>query len=345
MLKQWEIPVVFNAQSAAVEIIKYGVDLMRANLPGSQVLFSNDGTLDNTSEMTLNGVSRAVCANRIQERGKIEGIGSRRFGRDEPGAFVAAVKSLIACPPNGTSNTATDELVRKYPLVFDRLIQQGPGSADFGMERGDGYQNNSFQIKRYPEEFINDESDPSYHKYGVLTYFGEANELFTEKFLYEDILLKKYSFPGFKFAPVVANFSQKSQVWAVSLPDVVWDKDKLNDSANYTFAVGIIEQAKVPNGVVNITTDDHWVYPGTVRRTVINRAEKLFIYTNGTGLNVAQNLGGRAPHDSFNPFNILKGRAGKFGADSNDLYGAMAFRALDRQAFIYITKFFSALKK
>ncbi len=319
---------------------------MRATLPGSPVLISNDGTLDNTSEMTLNGVARAVCANRLQDKGAIRGLGSRPFGRDEPGAFVSAVRSLIACPPSGTSNTATDELVRKYPQLFERLIQRGAGATDFGMEKGDGYQHNSFKTMRYPEEFINDESDPSYHKYGVLTYFGEENiaKGFNEKFLYEDVLLKRYSFPGYKIAPVAANFMGKSKVWAVGLPTALLNKDNLNDPNNYTFGVGIIEQEKVPNGVVNITTEDHWVYPGTIRRTVINRNGKFFIYTNGTGLNIAQNLSGRVQRNSYSPFEFAKEGVGKIGAVSNDLYGAMAFRTLDHQAFVYTSKFLATQK-
>jgi hypothetical protein len=32
--------------------------------------------------------------------------------------------------------------------------------------------------------------------------------------------------------------------------------------------VGLIEQAEVPGGILNITTDLHGVYKGTIRRTV-----------------------------------------------------------------------------
>lgn len=96
------------------------------------------------------------------------------------------------------------------------------------------------------------------------------------------------------------------------------------------YKVGIIQQMMVPDGVLNMTTSAHDVYPGTIRRTVIERDGHLFIYTSGAGQNNFNNFG-KSPFfpDVRNAIQI----GGAFG---NDKYGPLAFKALDHQAFKYV---------
>ncbi|WP_153018973.1 hypothetical protein [Lysobacter capsici] len=75
------------------------------------------------------------------------------------------------------------------------------------------------------------------------------------------------------------------------------------------------------------------MYPGTIRRLIIEHKSHLFIYTSGVGINNFNNIAETGPNPT------VGGRfAQAFGGRSNDKYGALAFRALDREAFKYVQK-------
>jgi hypothetical protein len=266
--------------------------------------------------------------------------GTGKFGYDEPGRYVSNVREVVANPPTGTSNNAAHELSIKYARTLDDLAGRDPGTTIFGTESADIFKDNSFDITKFPEEFLNDSSNPTYHKYGVITYFGKVDESLgiTKEFLIKNVLESRYSFPGKGVTPVKANFTGESQVYAVNPGYAMWDSDSLSDPANYTYPIGIIQQAKVPDGVLNITTERHDVYPGTIRRTVIEKDGNLFLFTSGAGENNFRNLGGdmNKPLSRLNPLAPIRDIAQLTAAHGNDKYGPMAFKALDQQAFKYV---------
>jgi hypothetical protein len=182
----------------------------------------------------------------------------------------------------------------------------------------------------------------TYHKYGVLTYLGPVDQSkgITQKFIVTEVLEGRYSYPGLGIAPVKANFTGPSSVYAVAPwnvgADVVTDSKNMDDPTKYSYRVGVIEQARVPDGVLNITTEDHDVYPGTIRRTVLEVEGQLFFFTSGAGINRYHNSGtGNIPF--VPPWVPLVRGGGQVGvAAANDIFGAQAFRTLDRQAVNYL---------
>jgi hypothetical protein len=248
---------------------------------------------------------------------------------DEEGAYVRSVRLAIANPPVGYSNTAaTADLIARYGDSFRYLVSQGIGTTIFGADRQDRFYDNSFSVTPYPEESINNAADRTYHRYGVLTYLGPVDQAngITKDFVVNDVLRGMYSFPGYEVTPVAANFSGRSNVYAVGPFSAWWSDAALDNPRNYTYQIGSIEQAPVPDGVVNITTTDHDVYPGTIRRTVIEVDGQLFMYTSGAGLNRFRNT-------SWAP-EFIQQR----GGSANDYWGPMAFRALDRQVVRHLNR-------
>jgi hypothetical protein len=279
-------------------------------------------------------------------QGRADANAGWRIG-DKPGAFVAQERDLIADPPSGTSNYATEELKTKYASKLRGLVAQGTGSTIFGDGHADGFINNDFGITPYPEEAKIRVSDPTRHKYGVLSYVGSVDEArgINLSFLENEVLVKRFSFPSRGILPVQANFSGKSDVYAVAPWSVLGRSDAsqeqtLANPANYDYKIGVIEQVKVPNGVVNITTEDHNVYPGTIRRTALEFEGQLFIYTSGAGVN-RMNNSGDGPGPLFIPLVGpaivgIRATAQNAAAKGNDQFGPMAFRTLDQQAFKFI---------
>jgi len=86
-----------------------------------------------------------------------------------------------------------------------------------------------------------------------------------------------------------------------------------------------------------MTTEDHSVYPGTIRRTVIEYNGNLFIYTSGAGENNFNNIGTPSTIDKVLPTIIpIRSLIEDTTALSNDILGPMAFQRLDQQAFQYV---------
>jgi hypothetical protein len=114
------------------------------------------------------------------------------------------------------------------------------------------------------------------------------------------------------------------------------DPTTLEDPKNYTYKIGFIEQMMVPDGVLNMTTIRHDVYPGTIRRTVLEFEGNLFIFTSGAGQNNFNNIGDPAKGSMYSLLDTVREitlRATSFG---NDKYGPIAFKALDHKAFQYV---------
>jgi hypothetical protein len=219
-------------------------------------------------------------------------------------------------------------------------VKQGPGSSTFGPDGAGDTTDNSFDITPFPEESVNDKNDSTYHKNGVLTYFGheDAAKGFTGGFL-EKVLTDGFSRPGPLLAPVPAEFKGRADAYAVDFLKALRDPKSLDDPKNYTFRVGAVEQVAVPGGVVNITTADHQVYRGTIHRVVLNVNGDLFVYTSGSGINKYNNES-LADEMKFGVVRLPPVLPNQFrryiSGVSNDIYGAMAFRQLDQQMFKYV---------
>lgn len=263
------------------------------------------------------------------------------LGRDKPGEFVRHQKLAVENSTAGSSSAIVAVLRAKNLQIFMNVVSKGIGTTEFGTSKADRFSNNNFDVN-FPEEKIYDTSSLTYHKYGVLTYLGpvDPSKGITKQFIVTDVLEGRYSFPGLGIAPVKANFKGHSSVYAVTPfsagADAVSSSKNLDDPTKYIYRVGVIEQARVPDGVLNITTEDHDVYPGTIRRAVLKVDGHLFMYTSGAGINRYHNSGtGLIPF--AHPW-VSAGRAGgQIGvAAANDMFGAQAFRTLDRQAVKYL---------
>ena len=255
---------------------------------------------------------------------------TRGVSRDPDGAFVAATaRELRGDTNNALALAATQRLVDTRPEVFASLARKGAGATSFGDAHEDTHDNNSFAGIKYPEENIINFKDPSAHRYGVLTYMGPVDKSkgITLDFLVNDVIRERTSYPGKRMADGKANFQGISHVYAVRIPmALALGETALNDPSYYTTRIGDIRQMEVPNGVLNVTTTDHMVYPGTIRRTGIEVNGGLYIYTSGAGINRLYNTD-LAPAELTNKL-----------AWGNDHYGAMAFRTLDQKAVQYINK-------
>lgn len=258
------------------------------------------------------------------------------WNADPPGAYVQSVRAALANPPAGTSNAAHDQLAFKYPHLLRQLRATGIGASTLGNARVDDFADNSFDIGRYPEESLDVTSTHTYHKYGALTYLGPTDPLhgITKESVVRNVLIDRYGYPAWMLSPVPANFQQPSVAYAVS-PVLAANPGNLAKADLYYTRIGVIEQVRVPDGVVNITTTDHTVYPGTTRRTIVEFEGGLFIYTTGSGVNRYNNSGqGRIP---FRPgLTLLRDTYQSGYAFGNDNYGPPAFQALDQQAVKYL---------
>ena len=266
---------------------------------------------------------------------------SANFGivRDKPGEYVKQVKDLLKSAPDSASTAVTVELVEKYGKDLKGLVKQGVGSSMTGSSKADGFANNSYDIRPYPEEALNNTSNLTYHKYGLITYLGPVDqELGIDKeFVRKEVLEKRYGFPGKNLEPAPANIGGNSVVFAVPVGNVI-PSSKLDNPNNYTYPIGVITQERVPDGIVNITTEKHDVYPGTIRRTVVEVDGHLFMYTSGAGENRYNNegLNVRQPAEGLAGQGFAQLVTRYAAAAGNDNYGPLAFRALDRQAVGYL---------
>ena len=170
------------------------------------------------------------------------------WNADPAGAYVAKVRAAIANPPPGTSNTADNDLAVKYPDVLRDLRAAGIGASTYGPEDVDDYASNSFSIRKYPEESLDDTSNHTYHKYGVLTYLGpvDASAGITKDWVVQNALMDRYSYPARDLQPAASNLGSPITAYAVA-PPLAPLPGNLANPARYDYVVGVIEQVKVPD--------------------------------------------------------------------------------------------------
>jgi hypothetical protein len=239
------------------------------------------------------------------------------------GAFVKEIKSVVEKAGTNLSNDAAAQVVAKYSQKLDQLIQAGPGSHTSGQDKGDGFSNNSLGNISLPETALwgkTLQKDETFHVYDGITLIGAADDKVTLSYVRDNLLRDAFSYPGFKMGPVSNAMQGGDRLVYVTKPDV----KSLSNPDTYLAPVGVIEQARVPGGVINITTETHGVYQGTVRRTAFEYKGHIFVHTHGVGINKA--------------FDTAKTMVSKpvfeYAAEKNDQAGLLAFKTLDRQIFL-----------
>lgn len=181
---------------------------------------------------------------------------------------------------------------------------------------------NSFSGLRFPETVYlenNPQNNDTFHVYDVIRNIGPADGLNTLSYVRDTLLRGAYSYPGYQMEPVSNAMKGGDRLVYVTDPST----KSLEDHNPYRYPVGIIEQAEVPNGIMNITTTEHGVYKGTIRRTAFEYGGNIFVHTHGIGINKAFNL----------PESGLTSSGFSYAARANDEAGAKAFRELDERIF------------
>jgi hypothetical protein len=289
----------------------------------------------------------AIPSEREKDRGKFPlglqppdptiPLRSKPWEENERGQFIREVKRRIQNPPKGTSNDSiVNELPKAYPEKFNEVRRLGPGKTIFGSDKMDIFRSNSFTLTPTPEESVDDRDSLTYHKYGVLTYIGpvDAAKGITKEALIK-LMIERYSRPGYLLHPSPPDFEGLTEAYATSPFNAFRNgRRNLNDPWFYNERIGSIAQVRVLDGVVNITETDHGVYPGTIRRTVLEVDGHLYVVTQGSGSNRFQNQavvdaqGVTAPGQMG--FRTARRAMAAFG---NDSFGPLAFRALDHELY------------
>jgi hypothetical protein len=295
-----------------------GTELRRLALysPDGQQREANRSSEETAGEVFAKEAFRAGLDNRYRRLAQSTGE------TDKPGKFAREIKDIIVSAGTGYENDAGAQVVAMYSEKLDALIQKGPGQSVFGSEHGDGFLDNSLVKLRLPEAAFwvnNRQRNETFHSYDLITNIGPSGPRVNLEYVQDGLLRNAYSYPGFKMGPVSNAMNGGDRLVFVTAPNEKW----LNDPSTYVAPIGIIQQAAVPGGVLNITTEDHGVYKGTIRRTAFEYEGNIFIHTQGVGINKAFNM----------PDNPISRPIFKFAAVQNDSAGAMAFRALDQKIF------------
>lgn len=163
-------------------------------------------------------------------------------------------------------------------------------------------------------------ADPTFHHYDVQTQIctlgspgcsvGHLNEL-----------LRWFSYPSFRLQPTMTRVDSVEHVLVWISTSAVWYHN------SYVVPGGTITQRFLNGGywqgaIQNVTDTTHIVYPGAITRKIRERGNALEVFTHGIGLN---RIFCTIYDQSIDrPIQLIMGF-------SNDVFGAAAFRALDKQ--------------
>nr|WP_298723021.1 hypothetical protein [uncultured Steroidobacter sp.] len=180
--------------------------------------------------------------------------------------------------------------------------------------------NNSESHPPFPGDGLFDTSADTYHHYDVTTPLCSIGQLGCDVAT-QRAILRYFSYPSYKLqpTPTAVNGVEEVLVRITIVPG--------NFARYYTIPGGYITQRFVTSGfwldaVQNVTRPAHVVYPGTISRTITQKAGALQVFTHGVGIN---RLFCTVNNTALEPFiQMIMGF-------SNDVFGAAAFRALDRE--------------
>jgi YD repeat-containing protein len=252
-----------------------------------------------------------------------------------PGFFVKTMREAITLDDkaNAFYNNAGAQLIEHYEPELNTLIAREPGNYMYGSDAGDGFTANSFAKLYFPETEFWDNSgykDSTYHRYDVLGMLGRVSTNRPIDYYVRGVQ-DNLSYPGEKMQPVENVLGGGTAMVYVALPA----HSHLEDHTKYVIPIGLIEQAPVPGGHMNITTNWHGVYAGDIRISVFEHKGHAFMHIHGEGINRAFNM-----DDTFNTYPERY-----VGAKTNDWAGASAFRELFEQSYKFLSKPRSRLKE
>lgn len=194
----------------------------------------------------------------------------------------------------------------------------------------DGYFRNNTIHPPAPGDELFDEKDPTFHHYDVrskLCETGQPNCNLTAANDYAHRGLRAFTYPSYKLRPSYTPIDG-SELWVYVPP--YYAPYRVFDPNAFTWPFGKITQRFVQSGyweggVQNVTTEDHFVYPGTIVRKVFQEGNALYVRTHGMGVNRFWCI--PATPVSLDPIRGMR----IIMAASNDIFGAKTFATLDQQ--------------
>ena len=202
------------------------------------------------------------------------------------------------------------------PTIFDR---DKDGKHDT-TKASDIFYDNSFEHVKFPEDDLFDPNDVTFHHYDVLNKICDIGTKACEIDLIRDEVLKLFSYPSKRMAPTPASLDGRPVVVYIAGPII----EDAGDPRSYDTPGGRVVQAAINDGIRNTTLKDHFAYPGTISRMVIQKEGALYFFTHGIGLNKVFGL----EQETLRGLHMLF-------ALVNDVYGPKAFDTLDKQAIEY----------
>jgi hypothetical protein len=177
-----------------------------------------------------------------------------------------------------------------------------------------------------PGDNLFDTSDPTFHHYDVKTDICTTDQV-NCNVTGVDALAWFYSHPSFRIEPLKAQPDTGLQKMAY----IPWWPGNVDDPTAYTKELGPITQRLAQTGhwagaIQNITTPQHYMYPGTITRKIFQEGNQIRVRTHGIGVNRSLCLA--PPPGSFADPAVQAMRL--FMAGMNAAYGDDAFRTVDR---------------
>ncbi|WP_417664686.1 hypothetical protein [Pseudidiomarina donghaiensis] len=223
-------------------------------------------------------------------------------GKDMHGAFQSLYNSMADTSSIGSEGSKSTLTGQSF------LNSDHKGS-------GDDFSDNHFDHDPMFGDSLFDPDDPTFHHYDEFTPFcslggtGCSSDILNE-------VLDNFSYPDMYLSPAEAALDGRPVVAYVVNP--LWGDT--SDYRDYDVPAGRVIQLRLPSGgIQNVTMRDHALFFGTISRHVVERDGKLGIWTHGIGIN-------KATSSRF---------LNKQLAESNDINGPKAFKALDKMAERY----------
>lgn len=208
---------------------------------------------------------------------------------------------------------------------LERILARVWGQAVIDQARGVVNVDNSESHPPFPGDGAFDPSADTYHHYDVTTPLCAMGALGCDTSTLR-ATLRYFTYPSYKLQPTPTRVDGVEEV-LVRITLVPG-----NFARYYTVPGGYVTQRKVETGfwqgaVQNVTRPTHVVYPGTISRTIIQRGGTLNVFTHGIGIN---RLFCSVNSTALEPWvQMIMGF-------SNDVFGAAAFRALDKEMKKYV---------
>ena len=297
------------------------------------------------SQCNLSTVDPTQCVRRVNlydAAGNYIGTGTRDVCSDYIHVFVYVPGSVTVA----RDYSVFDQRARETEDILERL-QNGcslftpsadtqrindivNGVYNSSLYIPDRFTPNSVPHPPAPGDELFDQNDPTFHHYDVRSKvcdIGQPACNVVNASSYSYMGLRAFTFPSRKLEPTYTPVDGSELTVYVSVPQLV------NNPDAYTLPFGRITQRMVQTGyfaeaIQNVTTPQHWVYPGTIARKIFREGNSLYVRTHGMGTNrfwciPALPVSPTAAPAVYGTRMIV--------AASNDNFGAKAFHTLDVQ--------------